>query len=201
MAPLNAKVAARAATCPICGDTFCLERNGRKRTTCSDRCRKEASRRQILSRNGEQASLPRAAESVTKRPELNCEISGLQTQKTDLGKAGLFWIKVNDVAWKLTDGIMERTPACHGKWPGFNIERGLGWTMNAGWVAGRSIWYARVGNKSYGPTSLADAKAAALALVLGAPVENDELICLGPVSLNAVAATVLDGPVPEEDAS
>src|SRR5262249_37226952 len=149
----------------------------------------------------EQASLPTSVESVTKRPKLDSEISGLQRQKTDLGKAGLFWIKVNDDAWKLTDGGMERTPACHGKWPGFNIERGLGWAVNGGWVTGRSIWYARVGNKSYGPTTLADAKAAALALLLGVPVENDELICLGPVNLNAVAAAALDDLVPEEDAS
>jgi hypothetical protein len=196
MTPLN-----RAANCPICRDTFRLERTGRKRATCSDRCRKEASRRQILSRNGEQASLPTSAESVTKRPELGSEISGLQTQKPDLGKASLFWIKVNEVTCKLTDGVMERTPACHGTWPGVNIERGLGWAMNAGWVAGRSIWYARVGNKSYGPTSLAGAKAAAQALLLGAPVENDELFFLGPVDLNVVAAAALDGPGPEEDAS
>lgn len=188
--------------CQVCRAVIPRKRNGRKRTTCSDRCRKKASRRQSLSQNDEHASLPTSAESVTKRPELGSEISGLQTQKTDLGKAGLFWIKVNEVTWKLTDGVMERTPACHGKWPGFNIERGLGWAMDVGWVAGRSIWYACVGNKSYGPTSLAGAKAAAQALLLGAPVENNELIFLGPVNLNAVAAAALDGPVvPEEDAS
>ena len=187
MAPLNATVAARAATCPICGDTFRLERNGRKRTTCSDRCRKEASRRQNLSRNGEQASLPTSAEFVTKRPELDSEISGLQTQKTDLGKAGLLWIKVNDITWKLTDGEISRTPASFGQWGGYNTERALAWVIDTGWP--KPLWYARRKDRSWGPTtSLAQAKKAALGFVTGVAPPQDEhaRAFIGEIDLCAV---------------
>ena len=189
MAPLNATVAARAATCPICGDTFRLERNGRKRTTCSDRCRKEASRRQILSRNGEQASLPTSAETVTKRPELDSEISGLQTQKTDLQKASLFWIEVNDITWKLTDGEISRTPASIGQWGGYNTERAVAWVIDTGGPARKSLWYARRNDRSWGPTtSLARAKKAALGFVTGVapPQDAHARAFIGEIDLCAV---------------
>ena len=47
-------------------------------------------------------------------------------QKTDLEKAKLFWIEVNDVTWKLTDGEISRTPASFGQWGGYNTERAAG---------------------------------------------------------------------------
>jgi hypothetical protein len=86
----------------------------------------------------------------------------------DLQHASLRWIEVNDVTWKLTDGVMERTPACHGKWPGFNVERGIAWAIDTGWPFKKPRWYARCGDQSYGPTKLDTARRAAMAFANGA---------------------------------
>jgi hypothetical protein len=193
MVSLNVKVAARAA-CPICGHTFALGRNGRKRIVCSGRCRKEASRRRISSRNGGPVSTTELTISVTKCKKLDNENNDLQTQKPDLGKT---WVKVNEVTWKLTDGEMSRTSASHGQWGGYNTERGLAWIMDIGWVAGCASWYARCGDKSYGTASFADAKAAARAFVTGAALEKDELAFAGAVDLNAAAVKALESQAPQ----
>jgi hypothetical protein len=106
----------------------------------------------------------------------------------DLQSASLCWIEVNDVTWKLTDGTMERTPACHGKWGGFNTERGLAWCMETGWVWGKTAWFARYRDRSYGPTDLKTAKKAAMAFATGAASFPDKDLATtfdGPVNLNA----------------
>lgn|SRR5262249_7768946 len=195
MVPLSAKVVATGAACPICGDTFALQRNGRKRILCSSRCRKEASRRRILSRNGGPVPTTELAVSVTKCGKLDNENNNLQRQKPDLRKA--WWVKVNEVTWKLTDGELSRTSASHGQWGGYNTERGLAWIMDIGWIVGRASWYVRCGDKSFGPASFADAKAAARAFVTGTAVEKDELAFAGAVDLNAAAVRALESQAPQ----
>src|SRR5262249_39384993 len=98
----------------------------------------------------------------------------------------LRWIEINSVTFKLTDGTMERTPACHGKWPGFNIERGIAWVFDAGWPFGKSAWFARCRDRSYGPTNFKTAQTAAKAFVTGAPLPEDTGARSfgGPVDLN-----------------
>ena len=158
-----------------CDTTVTQPERGRRRKYCSRACQQTAFRgrsvRDELQR-GHGTNLQKEARFVTKTSGETSDLQRAKTsQRADLEKAGFYWIEVNDVTWKLTDGEMERTPACHGKWPGFNIERGLAWVMDVGWVARKAVWFARCGNQSYGPTDIADAKQAAFAMVTGARIE------------------------------
>jgi hypothetical protein len=106
----------------------------------------------------------------------------------DLQSASLYWIEVNDITWKLTDGTMERVPASHGQWGGYNTERGIAWCMETGWAWKKTAWYARYRHKSYGPTDLKSAKRAAMAFATGAasfPANGLAMAFEGPVDLNA----------------
>ena len=126
-------------------------------------------------------------------------LEALARQKTGCEKTDLFWIGVNEVTWKLTDGQMIRTPASHGQWGGFETERAIAWVVDAGWPMGRAAWYARYRDKSYGPTTtVIKAKAAALALVAGAPLENDSgaRAFQGAVNLHVAALIEPAAPVP-----
>ena len=110
-----------------CSNTIEPQRFGRRRKYCSLSCRQAGFRRGV-GRNESPVRYPGSQEHetghfVTKSP---CENNGLQRQKTDLQKASLFWIEVNDVTWKLTDGEISRTPASFGQWGGYNTERGSG---------------------------------------------------------------------------
>jgi hypothetical protein len=78
------------------------------------------------------------------------------------------------VTWKLTDGRPWRTPASFGQWGGYDTERALAWVMNTGWISKQPRWWARCGDKSFGPTTLARAKAAAEAMVRDATIEPAE---------------------------
>lgn len=112
------------------------------------------------------------------------ETTACKGENGDLQKASLRWIEVNPATFKLTDGVMERTPACHGKWGGFNIERGIAWVIETGWPFGKAKWwYSRCGDKNYGPTDFETAKRAAIAFVTGAELPNE------------VRARVFGGPV------
>jgi hypothetical protein len=173
-----------------CSNTIERQRFGRRRKYCSPSCR-QAGFRRGGGRNESPVRYPSSQEHetgdfVTKSPSDN---NGLQRRKTNLQKASLFWIKVNDITWKLTDGEISRTPESFGQWGGYNTRRGLVWAIEAGWPLGRTAWYARCGEKSYGPTSLSTAKQAARALLTGAPLPKDDNAKLftGPVDLNRAA--------------
>lgn len=179
--------------CPVCGrkmERRARNRSGRQQRYCSRACLQSAYRGRAALRNGDPLSPIGLAASVTKCKKFGNEINELQTQKTDPGKASLYWVKVNECTWKLTDGSVSRTPASHGQWAGFNTERALAWVIDTGWVVGRASWYARCGDRSYGPTGCVDAKAVAPALVTGVPLEKDELAFAGAVDLTAI--TVLE---------
>ena len=106
----------------------------------------------------------------------------------DLQKASLRWIEVNSVTHKLTDGVTERTPASHGQWGGFNIERGVAWVIEVGWPFKKVAWYARCGDSSYGPTDFNTAKHAAMAFAKGAksfPQSGIASSFTGPINLHA----------------
>jgi len=171
----NNSDAAQAAQCPMCGNAIELGSRGRQRRFCSDACQKQAARSRVSCPEiAPKAPIADSPSQANFRTKLCSKNNDLQRPKIDLRKAGLSWIRVNDVTWKLTDGVMERTPACHGKWPGFNIERGLAWVIEVGWPFDQSAWYARHADQSYGPTSFAVAKQAAVAFVTGAELPEDE---------------------------
>jgi hypothetical protein len=96
------------------------------------------------------------------------------------------WEKVNSVTWKLTDGAFTQVPASHGHWSGYRITKAIAWVIDVGSAA----WLARCGDQAVGPTSLNDAKAAAIAMAKGGAgaYRVRDLIR----SLNALAAEDLD---------
>jgi endogenous inhibitor of DNA gyrase (YacG/DUF329 family) len=172
--------------CPVCERS--VERQsgrGRQPKFCSDACRQRAFRRGV-SRNEVTADSPQIVNFVTKVCSKN---NGLEASKNDLEKAKLFWIEVNNVTWKLTDGEISRTPASFGQWGGYNTERALAWVIDTGWPARKPLWYARRNDRSWGPTtSLARAKKAALGFVTGVAPPQDEhaRAFIGEIDLCAV---------------
>ena len=172
-----------SAACKACGSPVRYQGRGRQPRFCCDACKLRAFRsrsaRNEKTPKAPTADDPREANFVTK---LCSEINGLQGQKTALS---LSWIKVNEVTWKLSDGRMSRTPASHGQWAGYESPRAAAWVIEVGWPFGRAAWYARCGEKSFGPTSFAIAKQAAFAFVTGAALPAGARSFIGLVDLNA----------------
>ena len=88
------------------------------------------------------ADSPQIGNFITK---VRYENNGLEASQNDLEKAKLFWIEVNDVTWKLTDGGTSCTPTSFGQWGGYNTERAVAWVIEDGWPFAGS-WYARRGD-------------------------------------------------------
>ena len=110
--------------------------------------------------------------------------------------SSLYWIEINSVTHKLTDGAMSRTPASHGQWGGFNTELGVAWVINTGWLFGKAAWYARFKDQAYGPSNLETAKQAAMAFARGAKSFPDRDVARafrGPVNLQFNAAVQKGG--------
>jgi hypothetical protein len=180
-------------SCPVCGETIRQPASGRPRRFCSIDCRvrslhgrtikshgrrKAPSERVGVSDSGVGVSLKKSATS-----SVRCE-----GENGDLQKVSLYWIEVNPATHKLTDGVMERTPASHGQWAGFNTERGVAWAIEVGKPFGKVAWYARHGDASYGPTDVNTAKQAAMAFAGGAKSFPDSGIASsfsGVVNLHA----------------
>lgn len=74
--------------------------------------------------------------------------------------------RVNEVTWKLTDGELTNVPRSHGQWGGYRTTKALAWVIDVG--ASKPAWIARCHNLSTNPSSLAKAKAAAIAMAKGA---------------------------------
>jgi hypothetical protein len=167
MTSIESEICTQTA-CQVCGATIEHRSRGRQRRFCSDACRVQAHRERSscneIAAKAPTADSPSNANFVTKTSSKN---NDLPRPKSALEKARLFWIKVNDVTWKLTDGNASRTPASHGQWGGYETPRAVAWAIETGWSYGRSVWYARCGDRSYGPTNFYIARQAAAALALG----------------------------------
>src|SRR5262249_41994025 len=111
-----------------------------------------------------------------------------------VGASGARWEAVNEVTWRLaSNSEYSLTPASHGKWAGWRSGRALAWVINVGWVGacGHQGWLARCGDRSVGPTTLAKAKAAAVAMVADPGMGK---VLDDPVQhLNRLQAAFVDG--------
>jgi hypothetical protein len=182
---------AAGLACANTGCTNTIERRtrGRQKRFCSRDCQEAALKSRTVRTHGRRNEVRKPQGSTSTDPgyfteSFSTETTACKGENGDLQKASLRWIEVNPATFKLTDGVMERTPACHGKWGGFNIERGIAWVIETGWPFGKSKWwYSRCGDKSYGPTDFETAKRAAIAFVTGAELPNE------------VRARVFGGPV------
>lgn len=72
--------------------------------------------------------------------------------------------RVNEVTWKLTNGELTTVSASHGQWGGYRVTKAIAWVICL--VPGS--WLARCRDMACGPSSLAKAKAAAMAMAKGA---------------------------------
>ena len=175
---------------PHCPNNVEQSPRGRRRRFCSEKCRKGAARGRVTCpENGLKGLAADDSFEPSFRTKLSNEINGLEEAKNDLQKASLSWERINEVTWRLTDGVTSRTPASSGQWGGYNTRRVLASAIEAGWPLGRTAWYACCGDKSFGPTSLSTAKQAARALLTGAPLPKDDNARLftGSVDLNRAA--------------
>jgi hypothetical protein len=110
----------------------------------------------------------------------------LDTKKEAHANYRFQWEKVNSVTGKLTDGAFTQVPASHGQWSGYRVAKAIAWVIDVGSAA----WLARCGDQAVGPTSLNDAKAAAIAMAKGGA---GSFVVKDPIRrLNALAAEDVD---------
>ena len=128
---------------PACHNLFEQSPRGRRRRFCSDRCSKAFARSRVTCpENAPKAPTADDPSEAHFRTKDRSEISGVQRAKNDLQKSSLYWVRVNEITSKLTDGKMSHTPASHGQWPGYYTERGIAWVSDRGWPFDRPAWYA-----------------------------------------------------------
>ena len=156
-------------TCSVCGGVIGNQSTGRQRRFCSDHCRKDAFRSKYSVGRTRIADATSGAFRRKQNQQVRPPKNGLTA------KASLSWMEVDAVTWKLTDGKMWRTPACHGHWAGYESERGVAWISNIGWPFGISLWRVYSDGKSVSPIGdFRLAKAAAEALARGQPLPDGE---------------------------
>src|SRR4029453_12683260 len=78
----------------------------------------------------------------------------------------LVFERVNEATWKLTGGEQTNVPTSHGQWGGYRTSKAVAWLIDVGETA--PAWLARCRDHCCGPSTLREAKAAALAMAKGA---------------------------------
>ena len=125
-----------------------------KRRFCSDRCRQKGRRSQNGLRYRTGLERPKSASQAI---DIANEFTPLQAISK---KTPLRCERVNEVTYKITDGTMTNVLACHGHWGGYRTTKAAAWVVGLG----HGQWLARCGNQGRGPTTFANAKAAAIAM-------------------------------------
>ena len=98
----------------------------------------------------------------------------------------LWFEKVNEITWKLTNGEQTNVPASHGQWGGYRTSKAIAWVI----CVAPGKWLARCGNQASGPERLGQAKARAMAMAKGA--DGDYQIDDEVRHLNALQAVLTD---------
>jgi hypothetical protein len=107
---------------PKCTRAVDQRATGRPRRFCSRDCREAAQTSRTVRTHGRRNEVLRTRVTTNTDPGVLTDSSLIETgtcrdENGDLQQAPLRWIEINTATHKLTDGVMERTPACHGKWP------------------------------------------------------------------------------------
>src|SRR5262245_42488697 len=87
-----------ALCCPVCERS--VDRRSRQQRYCSNRCCNKARYKPAVRTNSARMGIDSG--DGTNPPKTVNESNGLQEQKTE---SSLSWTCVNDVTWKLTDGL------------------------------------------------------------------------------------------------
>jgi hypothetical protein len=94
--------------------------------------------------------------------------------------------RVNDSAFKITNGELTTVPASHGQWAGYRITKAMAWIIKLEAKA----WLARCGDQVCGPSSFSEAKANAFAMAKGA--DGDYSVRDSLPHLNGLQARLTD---------
>jgi hypothetical protein len=148
---------------------------------CSDRCRQRA-------RKSQKGLRYRAGLDRPKTPHFGIDLtSEFQPLPTVSTKLPLRCERVNEVTYKITNGEMTTVPASHGQWGGHRTTKAVAWVMGLG----NAQWLARCGDQACGPTTFANAKAAAIAMSAGG-VCGDYTVERPIAHLNGLQARIED---------
>jgi hypothetical protein len=169
--------------CIHCQEPISENVRGRPQKFCTDRCRqahrKITSIREIGLRHRKGRAKPKVASQ-------DAGILGQFEPENLSQKTHLRFERVNDAAFKLTDGEHTNVPASHGQWGGYRTTKAVAWVIN---IAPRQ-WLARCRNEACGPSSFNEAKASALAMARGA--HGDYRIANPIAHLNGLQARLLE---------
>jgi hypothetical protein len=146
--------------CEHCKEPVPETNRGRPQRFCSDRCR-QAHRK--INATAEGVLRYRTGRLKPKGASQDAELSGEFEPENLSPKTNLRFERVNEVAFKLTNGELTNVPASHGQWGGYRTTKAVAWVINI--APGQ--WLARCRDEASGPSSFSEAKANALAMARG----------------------------------
>lgn len=184
------------ATCPVCGASFTPAR--RSQRTCTEACKKKLAR--FENRDAKSSKAPRQvglyqnAQNHRNAPRQvieNTTVGVPVFHDLDRG-VPLTFERINEITWRMTDGVKIRHSGGR-VLSGSDQPRSIGWLTDIGWAHGRQAWVARIGDLSYGPTSFAKARKAAVLMAHGGFEEPVQRVKDGPTHLRVLVAMLSDG--------
>jgi hypothetical protein len=169
--------------CEHCREPVPETKRGRPRRFCSDRCRQAHRKVARAPKDGPRYRTGRLKPKVASQ---DADLLGEFEPKNLSQKTKLHFERVNEVAFKLTDGEDTNVPASHGQWGGYRTMKAVAWVINI--PPGQ--WLARCRDEASGPSSFNEAKAKALAMARGA---HGDYFIENPIDhLNGLQARLLD---------
>lgn len=156
--------------CLICGTPFTPAR--RSQRTCTEACKKKLARTENRDGNSSKSPSRLGLYRTPQKPQFSVsqvieKIGGAVPVLDDLSEPSPFvFERINEITWKVTDGVKIRH-AAGTYFAGADQRRALAWLMDIGWNGDRQAWFVRVGDVSYGPTTFAKAKKAAVLILQG----------------------------------
>ena len=143
--------------CEHCNEPVQETKRGRPQRFCLDRCR-QAHRK--INAAAEGVLRYRTGRLKPKMASQDAELSREFQPENLSQKTKLRFERVNEVAFKLTNGELTNVPASHGQWGGYRTTKAIVWVIKI--VPGQ--WLARCRDETCGPSSFYEAKANALAM-------------------------------------
>jgi hypothetical protein len=148
--------------CEHCKEPLSETTRGRPQKYCSDRCRQAHRKIGVRTGNGPRYRPgPLKPKAALQGADLTSEFEPKKLSQ----KTKLYFERVNEVTFKLTDGEVTHVSASHGQWAGYRTTKAVAWVINI--APGQ--WLARCRDEASGPSSFNEAKADALAMARGAP--------------------------------
>jgi hypothetical protein len=149
----------RPTPCAECGGGFTPRRTTAR--FCSAACRLAAHRRLSMTEKPSPLPIHRTA-IIRQNPGKNPQQNQWPVKRYfgESENSELSWVQVNDVTWKLTDGFLSRE-AVSGSLGSVSSPRALVWLTRNHNREGSAVWFARLGEQTFGPATIGAAKRAA----------------------------------------